>query len=195
MTKYKIIINMNRNGRSGNSGKVVLFAILLVLFVTYTKPGKDLYITLTSKTVGIGTGIFSSEVFLIIFVLIFAMMIISMYNLDMSPDSLRHADTANQLKISTTIEGFDKIGNQTFCDKYSSNPNNLNTECGKFGEGTCNTTKCCVWLNGEKCVAGDKNGPTFMSDDDGKQIEVKKYMFRKKCYGDCRGDASPLTPQ
>ena len=37
-------------------------------------------------------------------------------------------------------------------------------------------------LNGEKCVAGNQDGPTFKTDS-GEDITVDYYYYQNKCYG------------
>jgi len=74
------------------------------------------------------------------------------------------------------IENFstNAITGESICSVYSSKPAELNSKCGSLTETNCNTTSCCVWLNGETCVAGNAQGPTFLTKN-GKNIDVKTY--------------------
>ena len=74
------------------------------------------------------------------------------------------------------IENFatDAITGESICSLYSSKPAELNSKCGSLTETNCNATSCCVWLNGETCVAGNAQGPTFLTKN-GKTIDVKTY--------------------
>ena len=66
------------------------------------------------------------------------------------------------------------ITGESICSVYSSKPAELNSKCGSLTETNCKTTSCCVWLNGETCVAGNAQGPTFLTKN-GKNIDVKTY--------------------
>ena len=67
------------------------------------------------------------------------------------------------------------ITGESICSVYSSKPAELNSKCGSLTETNCKTTSCCVWLNGETCVAGNALGPTFLTKN-GKNIDVKTLM-------------------
>ena len=66
------------------------------------------------------------------------------------------------------------ITGESICSVYSSKPAELNSKCGSLTETNCKATSCCVWLNGETCVAGNAQGPTFLTKN-GKNIDVKTY--------------------
>ena len=66
-----------------------------------------------------------------------------------------------------------------FCKNSSSS---LKETCAKLTKKNCNSTTCCVVLNGEKCVAGNQDGPTFKTES-GKDISVDYYYYQNKCYG------------
>jgi hypothetical protein len=66
-----------------------------------------------------------------------------------------------------------------FCDVNGDDPDRLNKKCNKLSMKSCKSTSCCVILPGEKCVAGDNQGPTFHDDN------AEKYEFQGKCYGKC----------
>jgi len=70
-----------------------------------------------------------------------------------------------------------------FCESHRGKSGVLEDSCGKLTEKNCNSTSCCVWASPGKCVAGNKNGPTFNSDDRGKTIELDYYYYQNKCYG------------
>lgn len=66
-----------------------------------------------------------------------------------------------------------------FCKSSS---DSLKESCTKLTKKNCNATSCCVVLNGEKCVAGNQDGPTFKTDS-GQDITVDYYYYQNKCYG------------
>jgi hypothetical protein len=74
--------------------------------------------------------------------------------------------------LKTTIKG------DGLCDKFSSQPHELNKKCNELSEENCNATSCCGWLNKEKCVAGKADGPTFRSNK-GKEFKVISWDFMK----------------
>jgi hypothetical protein len=88
--------------------------------------------------------------------------------------------------IFTNIESFTSkntdLVEDSLCSLYSSQPKALNDKCGSLTEKNCNSTSCCLWLNGETCVAGDENGPTFRSKN-GENINVKYYSYKNNLIG------------
>jgi hypothetical protein len=73
-----------------------------------------------------------------------------------------------------------------FCNPSKFTPSDINNKCSQLTKENCNVTGCCVYLNGNKCVGGDKNGPTFLSDGKGKLLNVDYYYYKNQCYGNCK---------
>ena len=71
----------------------------------------------------------------------------------------------------------------SFCINYTGNSGKLNESCNKLTKDNCNRTSCCVLLNHDKCVAGNKEGPTFNTDTIGKTTNIDYYYYQNKCYG------------
>lgn len=67
-------------------------------------------------------------------------------------------------------------------DFCKSSSDSLKESCGKLTKKNCNATSCCIVLNGEKCVAGNQDGPTFKTNS-GEDITVDYYYYQNKCYG------------
>lgn len=153
----------------------VVFAVLIVFVVLFTKEGNQTFMEVTGWL-----GVFREEVILVVLVLLFVMMIIKTYNLDMDITPQK----GKTVRV-VTVEGFDADGSESFCQKYQSTPHLLHEECKKFGEQSCNVPPCCVWLNGEQCVAGNRFGPTYYSDDEGNDIKVNFFHHQRKCRGLC----------
>ena len=81
-----------------------------------------------------------------------------------------------------------------FCDSYSNDPVKLNQQCNRLTAENCNSTDCCIFLNGAKCVAGNMNGPLFTVED-GTDIDYSYYSHKNKCYGSCgTGQANSANP-
>jgi hypothetical protein len=73
-----------------------------------------------------------------------------------------------------------------FCNPTKFTPTEINNKCGELTKENCNVTGCCVYMNGNKCVGGDKNGPTFLSDGKGKLLNIDYYYYKNQCYGNCK---------
>ena len=67
-------------------------------------------------------------------------------------------------------------------DFCKSNSASLKESCAKLTKKNCNATTCCIVLNGENCVAGNQDGPTFKTNS-GQDITVDYYYYQNKCYG------------
>jgi hypothetical protein len=83
-----------------------------------------------------------------------------------------------------TIESFDSDFSDGLCEKHSDEPHEIEEKCKALTEDNCNSTSCCVWLNGEKCVSGNRHGPTYHTDGD-KDIDVSYFHHKNTCTGDC----------
>ena len=54
--------------------------------------------------------------------------------------------------------------------------------CKQLSNDNCTLPSCCILLNGTKCVAGNINGPTYLTDQ-GHTIDYFYYYYKNKCYG------------
>lgn len=109
--------------------------------------------------------------------IIFALLIIiSIREWDLNPPK-----PESKLVQEVTVEAFNneseemkeienlKLGStDSFCQSHLGNSAKLETSCGELTQENCAQTKCCVWgemsNNTGKCMAGDKNGPTFTNN-------------------------------
>tara|TARA_B100002051_G_scaffold274800_1_gene316819 strand:+ start:2713 stop:3180 length:468 start_codon:yes stop_codon:yes gene_type:complete len=78
------------------------------------------------------------------------------------------------------------------CKKYSSDPHGMEKYCSGLSDDSCATMGCrgglgCVWLNKGKCVAGDREGPTFHTHK-GIPVDVHCWRWRRKNFGSCPAD-------
>ena len=73
---------------------------------------------------------------------------------------------------------------EDICTKYLGNSNNINKKCNQLSATNCKMTDCCVLLNGTKCVAGNINGPTYLTEN-GKEIDQLYFYYKDICYGNC----------
>jgi hypothetical protein len=89
----------------------------------------------------------------------------------------------NQKKKVINIETFNNNSKNmaaAFCKKYQPTPHLLKSHCKNLGIKGCHIPKCCVLLDGKKCVPGDQNGPTFRTHN-GKQVLVNYFEHQNKC--------------
>jgi hypothetical protein len=90
-------------------------------------------------------------------------------------------------KIKTvTIETLTNL-NDSFCDYYRSDPNEMKTEASKLTQKNCMNTKCTIWASnkntGEKsCLVGNSFGPNFKTEN-GVNLDIDTYYFMNNCYG------------
>lgn len=91
--------------------------------------------------------------------------------------------TNKKIQKIVTVESFSPDSlSDSFCSDYLTDSNKLDKQCNKLTESNCNSTSCCIWLNGNKCVAGGERGPTFRTNN-GQDIDVEFYSWKNKCYG------------
>lgn len=158
---------------NSNMGSIPPSIIMMVLFILFIIATGDNFVIIFREWYGrIG-----AEVLLVVLSILFMISLIQKYNINMNEKKVGH------LEKVITVEGFS--GQESFCDKYSSNPAELDQKCGELTEDNCNSTGCCVWLNGKKCVAGNKNGPTFKTEKDGSEIVISKFSHKTECKGNC----------
>lgn len=75
------------------------------------------------------------------------------------------------------------------CEANKESKIELETACQKLDSNTCSSTTCCVLLGGQKCVAGNQNGPTMRSNYSDMGISnTDYYYYQGKCYGNCSAE-------
>lgn len=134
------------------------------------------YISNTFTYIKESTGSMLPEIIFVAFVIFFILIIINLSGIDMNPK------TSDKLDKVITIESFENTI-KSFCEINSSKPVELHNSCNKLTKDNCNATSCCIWLNNEKCVAGNKAGPIFLNDENKKPINIDTYYYKNKCYG------------
>lgn len=91
---------------------------------------------------------------------------------------------SHHLEKVVVVEGMNKM-EKGFCSSLIHDSHKRESGCNKLTKGNCQSSDCCVFLNGKKCVAGNANGPVYRSNDNGDKIDVDNYYFKSKCYGKC----------
>ena len=76
-------------------------------------------------------------------------------------------------------------GANSFCENYRGQSGELNKACDNLTNDNCKSSSCCVLVqgsNGNKCMAGSANGPTYKKDVDGNLISIDSYYYKGKQY-------------
>lgn len=78
------------------------------------------------------------------------------------------------------------------CLKYSGDSVELNKKCNALSLSNCSIPNCCILVNGVKCVAGNINGPMYLTEN-GMDIDNQYYFHQNKCYGNCENNENSET--
>ena len=109
---------------------------------------------------------YSLNVLIILFVFAFILFILDAIN-------FKTGNYYKKVFQKSTIEGLEQniiTGADAFCESYKGSSGDLNTQCGKLTRKNCNATSCCVLTSEQKCLAGNADGPTFNTNNNGKTI-------------------------
>ena len=91
-----------------------------------------------------------------------------------SKESVHSAKPSEDLKVTNK---------DSFCTSTANDKSELERKCGKLTKANCKDIKCCVLLNGAKCVTGDVHGPTFESDHKSEKTGDDYWYYKGECYG------------
>jgi len=73
-----------------------------------------------------------------------------------------------------------------FCQATKTSIHEREQKCNQINHEACASTSCCVLLGGEKCVAGNENGPSVKANYSNFLITNRDYYYYQgKCYGNC----------
>lgn len=74
------------------------------------------------------------------------------------------------------------------CDTLKGDSTKIESYCTTLGKGKCKIQDCCVLLGSDnepenqRCVAGNKSGPTYKTDEEGNDIEYDEYYYLQNKY-------------
>lgn len=123
-------------------------------------------------------------VVIILFGIILVMSFLNSKNQNKPPATkqLKEVVTIEKMTTNTDLK-YDNAA--SFCTSHDNLPSGSNLEeaCNKLTNENCSSVSCCVLVNGEKCVAGDAEGPTFKTEANGSKHNVDFYYYQNKCYG------------
>jgi len=131
-------------------------------------------------------------VIIIIVLIILLLITITGYNLNTPKPNLKliqevtvETFTNQPASMADTPDNLEKIklsSADNFCASYLGKASELELACNDLTESNCADTSCCVYSHG-KCVAGGVNGPTYLTDKEGKLITRDSYYYQGKFYG------------
>lgn len=145
----------------------IIFTILIIIITNSSKFLNENYETIMTLSI----------------LFIGLLVIFSMLDINFNDDVKESNGDINN-KNKQVRENLDTIKpSGSFCDAPEGSLLELNKKCGALTKENCNVTSCCIWLNGEKCVTGNALGPTFLTDENKKKINVDYYYYKDKCNG------------
>lgn len=73
-----------------------------------------------------------------------------------------------------------------FCASTQTSTIERDKNCNSLDKNVCASTDCCILLGGEKCIAGNQNGPTNKTHYSDITIQNRDYYYYKgDCFGNC----------
>jgi hypothetical protein len=100
-------------------------------------------------------------------------------------DNINYSHLTGNSYASSVYQTNDLFGG--FCAYNQTNPAQIESICNGLDKNVCSSTQCCVLIGGEKCVAGNENGPTNYSNySDPAVFHRDLYYYQGKCYGNCQ---------
>jgi len=100
-------------------------------------------------------------------------------------DSVYLSRTTRESQMAPVVNTASQLGG--FCSQYATNTAALEEKCAAQDLNACASTSCCVLLGGQKCVAGNENGPKNPANyTDYSLMNRDFYYYQGKCYGNCK---------
>ena len=92
---------------------------------------------------------------------------------------------SNKINVDSNIYG-SASKKSGFCEATKSSMYEREQKCNQIHHDMCASTDCCVLLGGEKCVAGNQNGPSIKANySDFLIVNRDYYYYKGKCFGNC----------
>jgi len=100
-------------------------------------------------------------------------------------DSVYLSRTTRQSQVAPVYNTASILGG--FCTQNKNDTATIEEKCGALDLNTCASTSCCTLLGGQKCVAGNMNGPRNVANYSDYNLKNKDfYYYQGKCYGNCQ---------
>ena len=123
--------------------------------------------------------IYGPDVLTVVVVLIASLVLIAILGINLNPPKHTHIEKV------VTIENFDSKFSDGLCQLNAGEPHKIEADCNTLHEDNCRATSCCIWINGQKCVAGNERGPRYHTDNNKDRINIDYFYYKDKCLGDC----------
>lgn len=100
-------------------------------------------------------------------------------------DSVYLSRTTRQSTVAPVYNTASMLGG--FCTQDKNDVAMIEEKCGALDLNTCASTSCCTLIGGQKCVAGNQNGPRNVANYSDYSLKNKDfYYYQGKCYGNCQ---------
>ena len=97
-------------------------------------------------------------------------------------------DVEKVVTIETLENSTDDLPNKSFAETAHNNIKHEHPKrheyCKNLNPKLCNTHSSCILLNGNECVAGDKQGPIYLTREANSKtpIYVEYYHYKNQCF-------------
>ena len=71
---------------------------------------------------------------------------------------------------------------EDICTENEGDKTAINAKCKELSADNCKIPSCCILVNGNTCMAGNIQGPNFLTQN-GKNVDYTYYYYKDKCYG------------
>jgi hypothetical protein len=100
-------------------------------------------------------------------------------------DSVYLSRTTRQSQTTPVYNTASMLGG--FCAQYKNDTTAIEEKCAALDLNACASTSCCALLGGQKCVAGNENGPKNVANYTDYSLKNRDfYYYQGKCYGNCQ---------
>ena len=100
-------------------------------------------------------------------------------------DSVYLSRTTRQSQTTPVYNTASMLGG--FCAQYKNDTTAIEEKCAALDLNACASTSCCALLGGQKCVAGNENGPKNLANYTDYSLKNRDfYYYQGKCYGNCQ---------
>ena len=123
------------------------------------------------------------------------LVIFSMFNNKLTNTNDRSYKNIGKVVTIETLENStddlpNKSMSKTACETYKHNHPLREDFCKNLASNECNASSCCIRLNNNDCVAGDKQGPIYLTSEPNSKtpIVIEYYHYKNNCYkgqGNC----------
>jgi len=103
-------------------------------------------------------------------------------------DDLYKSTTTNMSQVDPVS---DSVG-KGFCGQLANSKLDIEQKCNSLNKDVCGSTSCCVLFAGQKCVAGNEQGPSNRANYSNFLLKNRDYYYYQgKCYGNCNNRSFP----